>query len=273
MKKIIKKVVIGCICERLGNVMCQIAAYVTYAEATGRALYLTITETNVDKLNQYKDYLGLLEKFLFVKVSKILEIEKNPLIYKEPRTFQYKPIPKFKDDVVILSGFWQNEKFFNEKLVRAMYEPSEELKEKIIATYGDLSDATSISVRHGKDYTTQQAYFNVPSAEWYEKAYETYFPGTKAVITSDDIEWAKENIKIKDAIFVENEQKDGIFWDMFTCSSCKNHITYPGSYGWLGAWLGEKEGSKVVCPDKWWGPKNKHITEEIVPDRWIRLKL
>lgn len=267
------RVVVGAICERLGNIMCQIAAYVTYAKRTNRSLFLVITEQNRQKLEQYKQYLPLFSKFLFVHISKVMEVAKKPVVYKEPVNFDYKPIPDFDNDVVILSGFWQNEKFFDEKLVKEIYGLSKEYQDMLLEKYGDLSEATSISVRHGEDYVRQQTHFVVPPGEWYEKAYEKYFPNTKVIITSDDVDWAKENIKIKDAIFVEKEDKYNVFWDMYACASCKNHITYPGSYGWLGAWLGEKEGSQVVCPDKWWGPKNARITEQIVPDRWIRFKL
>ena len=47
-----KKIVVGCICERLGDVMCQLAAYMTYAEKHNRTLYICIIEKNPDKLVQ-----------------------------------------------------------------------------------------------------------------------------------------------------------------------------------------------------------------------------
>jgi hypothetical protein len=253
--------------------MCQMAAYMSYASWHNRDLYLVITEKNNDKLKQYEGYLPLLRKFLFLRKSKVAELYEVCDIYIEPSNFEYKPIPDFEKQVVLLNGFWQNEKFFDEKLVKETFAIPQEYKDRLFEKYGDLSEATSISVRHGDDYVKQQSHFVVPSGEWYEKAYEKYFPNTKVIITSDDVDWAKENIRIENAVFVEKEDKEDVFWDMYVCVLCKNHIIYPGSYGWLGAWLGEKEASQVVCPDKWWGPKNSHISEEIVPDRWIRFKL
>lgn len=268
-----KKIVVGCICERLGNVMCQLAAYMTYAEKYDRKLYVCIIEKNPDKLVQYNGYIPILKNFLFLNQESVNILLKHAAIYKEPLDFKYREIPDFEEDVVFLIGFYQNEKFFDEKLVKKAFAVPASIKKEIKEKYGDLSKATSISVRHGSDYLSQQDHFNVPRGDWYKEAYEVYFPNTKVIVTSDDIAWAKDNVLIKDAIFVDESDKKSVFWDLYVCSLCKNHIIYPGTYGWMGAWLGEKEGSKVVCPDKWWGPKNAHITEQIVPDRWIRFKL
>ncbi len=273
MEELPQKVVVGCICERLGNIMFQIATYISYSKKYNRKIYLAINEHNKEKLKEYDRYLQLLNRFRFIDLEELHRTYNDIVIYTEPPTFEYKAIPNFKNEVVSLVGFWQNEKYFDKEFVKSFLEPLDSFKKLIIDKYGDLSEATSISVRHGDDYVKQQDYFVVPSGKWYEDAYNKYFPGKKVIITSDDVEWAKENIKIKDAIFVEENEKDTIFWDLFTCSLCKNHIIYPGTYGWMGAWLGECKDSKVVCPDKWWGPKNQTISENIVPKRWIRFKL
>ena len=268
-----RRIAVGCICERLGNIICQIAAYLTYCRKYDRELYLCVIERNPDKLKQYDSYAMLLSKFVFLNQKGVDTLIKNAAFYAEPANFQFTEIPDFSEDVVFLSGFYQNENFFEKDFVKTFFAIPEDLKKQIEEKYGDLSDATSISVRHGADYVAQQQYFNVPKGSWYADAYEKYFPNTKVIVTSDDIEWAKDNVKIKDAIFVEESDKTTVFWDLYTCTLCKNHVIYPGSYGWLGAWLGEKEDSKVVCPDKWWGPRNSHISEAIIPDRWIRFKL
>lgn len=273
MEELPQKVVVGCICERLGNIMFQIGAYLTYAKRYNRALFLAINEYDKRKLKEYRNYFELLDRFKFLDIKELHHKYKNIGFYAETPKFDYEPIPDASNDIVSLVGYWQNEDYFDKDLVKEFFRPSEEYKNLILEKYGDLSEATSISVRHGDDYVKQQDFFVVPSAKWYEDAYNTYFPGTKVIITSDDIEWAKENIHIKDAIFVEEGDKVNVFWDLFTCSLCKNHITYPGTYGWMGAWLGEGEDSKVICPDKWWGPKNQGISENIVPKRWLRFKL
>ena len=262
--------VIGVISQRLGNIIFQIGAYMTYAKNTNRNLYLTIGPNEWEWY--YFKYDNLFSKFAFLEYDAVMALknDSDSSFYHEPYDSHYVDIPFFNTSTVVLSGFFQNEKYFDVKLVKDFFTVPSEVKKEIEEKYGDLSEATSISVRHGNDYLIRKGGTITPKSFWYEEAYEKYFPNTKVIITSDDLKWAMENIKIKNAIYSRYSHKKDDFWDMYVCMMCKNHITYPGSYGWLGAWLNEQKDSKVICPDKWWGVNFQQMSNEIMPDRWIK---
>ena len=89
-------------------------------------------------------------------------------------------------------------------------------------------------------------------------------------IFSDDIEWAKQNIKESNAVFVQQEKKDNYYRDMQLMSMCKHNIIANSSFSWWAAWLNNYEKKIVIAPSKW-VTHTIDINALIYPD-WIQIE-
>lgn len=56
-----------------------------------------------------------------------------------------------------------------------------------------------------------------------------------------------------------------------TLASCDSHIISNSTFGWWGAWLGEK--GPVVAPEHWHHMPGSYGDWNIVPDRWVKLPI
>lgn len=97
--------------------------------------------------------------------------------------------------------------------------------------------------------------------------YQKYFDGLPCFITSDDIEWCKNNLNLKNAIYVDETDE----LCLRAISLCKHHILSNSTFSWWSAWLEEQEDSKNIVVDRWFNPKSNLDDSMIVPDRWIRV--
>jgi hypothetical protein len=111
---------------------------------------------------------------------------------------------------------------------------------------------------------------NICTLDYYNKAINYILNAVENpvfYIFSDDIIWAKENLKLSNAFFV-NWNLDVQSWeDMFLTSLCKHNIIANSTFSWWGAWLNENKNKIVLCP-----PKYTNIyTEEFFPDTWHKI--
>lgn len=246
-----KAPVISILEGRLGNCMFQIAAGLSYANELGRPYRIFCD----DERQETTDFGYILNNFL-----RLYNIPADRLEWHEYESQEYVKIPfppaEAENLPVLLFGYFEDERYFDRDEIMELFKPPVGLKEKIFKKYGDLTDCVSISVRCG-DFVDVGMFL---PPEWYENAYNTHFSGKTAYITSDDIDWCRENIKIPGAIFAENNTP---IEDLYSCSFCKDHITYDGTFGWWGAYLGEKEDSKIVI-------KKRHFNS--LPDKWIQFE-
>lgn len=91
-------------------------------------------------------------------------------------------------------------------------------------------------------------------------------------IFSDDIEWVKENLAIKNAIYVYSKEKRIPHEDIYLMSLCKNNIIANSSFSWWGAWLNKNEKKIVIAPKRWFvDDKLESQSKDIVCESWIRI--
>ena len=88
----------------------------------------------------------------------------------------------------------------------------------------------------------------------------------KFYVFSDDIAWVKNNLKLKNEVFVDwNIGKDSIY-DMYLMSQAKANVIANSTFSYWGAYLNEKTRI-VVYPKKWFA--SKFIAPNIFPDDWF----
>lgn len=110
-----------------------------------------------------------------------------------------------------------------------------------------MPNSTSLHIRRG-DYITD--YGSAVGTNYYEQAIEyikSFDKDTHFYVFSDDIEWAKENIKHENLHFVSDGSMN-MLEEFFVMSSCKNQIITNSSFSWWAAWLNENEKKIIVAP-------------------------
>ena len=92
---------------------------------------------------------------------------------------------------------------------------------------------------------------------------------------SDDIAWAKHNIKREGFLFYYISDKSiSSSEDIILMSLCKHNIIANSTFSWWGAWLNTNVDKIVISPKKWFktnGDEDNKKNENLIPEQWIRL--
>lgn len=175
-----------------------------------------------------------------------------------------------KSDDVVISGYWQSEKYFMEN-AGTIYndlkiEDIGEFKKCDIYKSITSTNSTCIHVRL-TDYLNISEY-NTFGIEYYkhgieyvkERADSTFF------VFSDDVEGAKKMLSpLAENIQFVNYNGQNTLSDFFLMSQCNNFIMANSSYSWWAQYLGKKKDI-VVAPKKW---NKSNECEDIYMDEWI----
>jgi hypothetical protein len=253
----------------LCNMLFQIAAtkslsidnntYCSFPNLISHLNYLNSDDLFNPKLKHSLEYLNLFDKLDHSTIQQNVRVLNFP--------FEYIEIGKIEEDVLI-DGFFQSEKYFkhNRQSILDMFIFNFELDVKY--NFFKKNKITSIHVRRG-DYINYPNHHPTQSLEYYSESVEILERETELfVVFSDDIDWCKENLKLDNVIYIENE-KDYI--ELYLMSICSNNIISNSSFSWWGAWLNKNENKKVIGPLKWFGDAIKHSTEDILPQEWIKI--
>jgi hypothetical protein len=87
-------------------------------------------------------------------------------------------------------------------------------------------------------------------------------------VFSDDIEWAKEHIKIPSVYFISATLED--FESLFLMSKCKSNIIANSTFSFWGAWLNQNP-TKIVIAPKVWNTTFLNDFAELCPPEWIKI--
>ncbi len=88
-------------------------------------------------------------------------------------------------------------------------------------------------------------------------------------IFSDDVEWVKQNLKISNSTYINNNQLKRSYVDMYLMSICKHNIIANSTFSWWAAWLNNNKDKIVIMPNKW---MNNNSCEGIFSKDWIKIE-
>ena len=252
----------------LGNYMFQVAAAYAYGKKYGKISGFNCTESSGPHQN-----VTTYDENIFKGVD-LYHIGNS----KEQRRqlneggFNYQDLPDFPGRNVLLYGYFQSEKYFQDY--------ANEIRELFMSYEIDLSDelkgllenqnTCSIHVRRG-DYLKSPNHHPTQNMNYYMKAIKKMPKDSVFLVFSDDIQWCKDNFpdmpeKFR---FIEGN-KD--YEDLYIMSKCKNNIICNSTFSWWAAWLNNNQDKVVVAPNLWFGPAySNHNTEDLYCEGWIKI--
>jgi len=212
---------------------------------------------------------------LFLKFIQLFGIK----ILKEKGASQFSPLYlNCQSGIVYYFGFWQTPLYFQEieDEIRTIYSfnanklsaKSKELFPKIHA-----QESVSIHIRRG-DFLSdanKSIYADICTFAYYSKAIayiSENVENPQFFIFSDDIEWAKKNLSLQNADYIDWNSGVNSWEDMFLISQCKHNIIANSTFSWWGAWLNKNPEKRVIAPSRF---INTSKTPDIYPVDWIKM--
>ncbi len=181
---------------------------------------------------------------------------------------------------IVLDGYWQSPRYFNEinhilieefKIKDKLNKPSLKILDQI-----NKSQSICIHIRRG-DYAnnrTVNAIHGTCPISYYQNGVDMLSLGLhspKAFVFSDDPAWARENIKLPiETIIVDVNNVDQPCSDMSLMAACSYFVISNSTFSWWAAWLSTAGMKKVVAPKKWF-VSGKNRTLDLIPDTWQRI--
>jgi hypothetical protein len=108
--------------------------------------------------------------------------------------------------------------------------------------------------------------------DYYTKAKEyiesKVSPGFKYLYFSDDIEWVKSSMKIRDEDIIIDETMED-YMEFAVMQQCNHFIIANSSFSWWTAWLSKVDNKKlVIAPSNWFTEKFNYSWRDIYPEGW-----
>lgn len=198
--------------------------------------------------------------------------------YLEKKEFEFDP-EVFNQKGKTLVGIWQAEAYFRDikELIVREFEfrtPADQINGELIEKIVN-SNSVSIHIRRG-DYLNDR-WKNIlgviRGTVYYDNAINFIRGKVKNpqyFVFSDDIKWAKENLKLDNCIYVDHNKGRNSYVDMYLMSICKHNIIANSTFSWWGAWLNKNPKKIVTIPEKWIIGKN---CKQMYPAQWVRIKV
>lgn len=201
---------------------------------------------------------------------------KHYVVYPEKKEFEYDP-EVFDQQSKLFTGIWQVQEYFKD-IHEFLYNefnfriPKDPKNIELIETISNCN-SVSIHIRRG-DYLNN---------EWEKtlgviKGTAYYFNSINYISTrvlsphyfifSDDIQWAKDNLKLDNCTYVGHNSGPDSYIDMYLTSLCKHNIIANSTFSWWAAWLNRNQEKIVIMPDKW---TNLDPCTGMFPPQWIKM--
>lgn len=210
---------------------------------------------------------------IFIKFFNKIKIRLNKNIF-----FEFNPRLIEKKRKIFLNGYFQSFKYFDSIrkellndfiLKNGQSELAQKQKEDII----NSDNSVGLHIRRGDFVTNYKDYHGLCSLSYYAEAVSIIkqkYHKIKLFVFSDDIEWAKENIKFADPMVFVSGQGFSDAEEILLMSLCKHQIIANSTFSWWAAWLNKNNDKIVVSPKKWLVVVDID-TSDLLPKEWIKI--
>lgn len=178
---------------------------------------------------------------------------------------------------ILLNGYFQSPNYFEAiKLqLQSEFTPREALYGKNLIILEDIKTSNSVMlhIRRGDYVSNKSAHLThgVCTISYYQDAIDiisNQHSDMKFFIFSDDLEWAKVNLKmLKNTVFVDGN-KGSPEIDLYLMRMCKHHIIANSTFSWWASWLSTNDNGTKIYPQPWFNI-DKINSKDLIPASWI----
>jgi len=217
---------------------------------------------------------------LFRKAEK-LSPKRNRRLFKEQEWWVYEPELLKASGNIYLDGYWQHYKYFeniNPWILDdlTVSEPYTAHESELLSAIQE-TNSVSLHIRRGDYITDRDAYnfMGVMPVEYYDEAIKHMRENVQRpefFIFSDDLQWAKDNIRIDAPVtFVHPDEGKKDYRELDLMSKCKHNIIANSSFSWWGAFLNRYPGKIVIAPRKWIVPEERNKKIQLQFPGWVQM--
>jgi len=282
----------------LGNQMSQYAFYLKKKAINSNTEFITFCNDHngieLDKVFKI-DCRNTVKRNLLYLIFRILLTEKFKLITGPIKSlltlfgcriikenFKYNFNSEFLNSPKGLNfyfGGWHSELYFSseyDQIFKKFNFDKPHLNSKNIAFLNLIKSTNSISfhIRRGDFLNSSNInlFGSICTLEYYNKAkieIEKKISRPHYFIFSNDMDWVKSNLIFENVTYVEGNEGQNSYLDIYLMANCKNHIIANSSFSWWGAWLNSDINKIVICPSKF---SNNDINSDVYPNNWLKIK-
>lgn len=261
---------------RLGNNLFQIATAYSLAKKYNEKCCIVIDKKICDLhefLLQFQDNILRNAYHNITNIDQLSNFERirEKSYFYQNIELEYQTIKK---ENILLDGYWQSYKYFDETFIKSIFQPSTIIINEIKEKYPLQGRLTAINVRRG-DYLNLIDKYPLCLSNYFKRATKLIINETdKFICCSDDIEWCKkefgENYFGKEIIYVESQP---IYIQFYIMTLCHNIIISNSTFSWWAAFLNIHDNKKVFYPKHWYYPydKKKLSSRDLIPQEWIAI--
>lgn len=184
-----------------------------------------------------------------------------------------------KQKVKYICGCFECENYFldiKDNILKE-FEPIKPKEEKNIALYEKIEKTNSIcmSIRRGDFISNEKnrKMYDICNLQYYSKSIDIMKKKLKnpvLFVFSDDIKWAKENIKFKGIDIFFEDGNDTVDEKLRLMYSCKHFIISNSTFSWWAQFLSRNPDKIVISPNKWY--KNG-LDSDLINKNWIKIEV
>ena len=284
----------------LGNQLFQIFATISFAlDRNQRFLFLNSQLIGEGTTKSRKTYWNTFLKPLFI----FLKNNINIYCSVKEAGFTYAPIKRLNydaDKVCMIYGYFQSYKYFDIffpqicKLIR-LEKQKEEVMLSVAPYFNEpIENYISMHFRIG-DYKNLQDQYRILEYSYYKEALdcilgnemkeEKGFEAKPNSVTQGilyfceehDLEEVssiicklKEDVKFTHYKFIRADPRIDDWQQMLMMSCCRHNIIENSTFSWWGAYFNSNPDKIVCSPEKWFS-KEDLVTDDLLPESWIKL--
>ena len=184
-------------------------------------------------------------------------------------------------------GYFQTEQYFlhcREQLCRE-FRLKTPLTPENARILEDIRSCCSISLHIRRTDYLSNPYLSPPPLEYYLRSMAEMEGRLRAAgapqeslryfIFSDDIEWARQNLRpALPHVHVDINDGGTGYFDLELMRNCRHHIIANSTFSWWAAWLNEHAEKIVIAPRIWFNREEGdryHTDDALIPGSWLRI--
>jgi hypothetical protein len=253
----------------IGNHFFQFATAYAYAKNNSRKLILPLFNLTNSSFPLFK-YHGWYEKM----GQYAMELPEGDIFsHIETNNQDYTSIPVTDKTILLLQGYFQKPLYFkdHEKEIKAILDPSDEIKQKCQQKWGFLFREKNCVIVHARrtDYIKLASIHNPLPPTYYLNAFkeiEKHVENPFYILVSDDSSfWSTFTVPKPHLVIEESDPAIALYF----MTRFENYIIANSTFSWWGAYLSANEQKRVIAPKTWFGPDGSQNWQDIYDEGWI----